>query len=121
MSTVYRAEADLEIYQGADFEFFIYVLDDNEAAVDLTGYTAMMEIRPEPGGEVLSTASTTNGKIVIDGPTGEVGITLGYADTSLLPAGTWKYDVFIQSPGAATRRCIATGDVLVAPKITEMT
>lgn len=121
MNVTYRAEVDLEIYQGANFEFTITVMDENEAPIDLSGYTAKMDIRPYPGGEVLLSASTSNGLITIDGVNGEVGISIDYASTNALPSGTLKYDVFIQSGDASTRRCIAEGDVIVTPRITEFT
>ncbi len=50
---------------------------------NLTGFSAVMEFRNAFGAPVLITLSTANGKIVIDGPNGEVTPLLSHTESDV--------------------------------------
>lgn len=64
----------------------------NNAYVNLTGYTADMQVR-DVNNNLIVELSTANGKAVITPATGTVTLTLTAAQTApgLLPAGSYTY------------------------------
>jgi len=64
----------------------------NNLAVNLTGYTADMQVR-NVSNNLIVELSTGNGKIVITPTTGTITLTLTAAQTSVgaLPAGSYTY------------------------------
>lgn len=61
------------------------------ALVNLTGCTAICDIRDSPTGPVLLTVSTTltsSGQVILGGPAGTVEVILSPTATMLLPAGS---------------------------------
>lgn len=79
------------------FQLGLVIKDDVGSVQDLTGYTAKMEIRVSPGSGVLVTASTANGKIILDGKAGKLSFIVPYSDLTAL-SGTYQYDLLITSP-----------------------
>lgn len=86
---------DLSVYQGARFTVSFQLLEaDGVTPMNLTGYTAVAQIRESPGAEaVMATFQTT-----VDGPTGTVSLTLPSATTGALK-GPGEYDVFLTDAG----------------------
>ncbi len=95
------ANHDFEILQGALFNQIIVYRDTNSGPIDLTGYTAEMQIRaykdaPDPA---LLTLNTSNGYLTLGGTAGTITIAVngvitdaldfdwGYYDLELYPAG----------------------------------
>ena len=111
------ANHNFEIEKNANFSKLLTITDPNnsDAPVDLTGYTAEMDIRETPeSSTVLLELSTANGKIVINGPTGEISLGLLAADTAAL---TWEhgtYDLILTSPGGFNEIPIY-GEITVTP------
>jgi hypothetical protein len=74
-------------------------------AMDLSGYTALMEVRDSSDTLVL-TLSTANSRIALGGAEGTITLTVDDADTEALDPGTYDYDLTLTSSGGTTTRLI---------------
>lgn len=87
--------------------------------VNLTGYTAELQIRSYPNSDPELTLSTDAGEgITITALTGNVECHATAAQTRSIDAGTYVYDIEItSSTGIVTR--LAQGQVIVSPEVTK--
>lgn len=109
---------DINIDKGSDFELIIELQEDDGTIIDLTGYTAQMQIRPDTDSTVIIIElSTANGRIVIDGPAGKLTLTIANADTEAITQDVGVYDLEITSGGALIER-ILQGNVAFSPEVT---
>ena len=90
---------NITVYNGTTFQLSPSWKVDN-LAVDLTGYTADMQVR-DISNNLIVELSTANGKAVITPATGTTTLTLTATQTSAanLPAGNYTYDLNLTSPG----------------------
>lgn len=106
----------LTIEQGATFTLAMFYQDDAGAAVDLTGYTARMQLRKtDHAGHIELELTTENGRIVIDGARGQIMLNIAAADTTSL-TGSGVYDLELVQ-GAAVQR-VLEGAYQVNPEVT---
>jgi len=106
----------LQIEQGAKFHKTLYYKPNNVAA-DLTGYTALMQIRDAVGGEILSEFTTDDNSIVITAEEGKIELIKTTAETSAMTFTSGVYDIsLIDADGEALR--LARGAVSVGQAIT---
>lgn len=99
----------ITVVQGEDFNWPITYKDQDGDAVDLTGYTAAMQIRKTPLSEdpPIVDLTTENGGISIDGENGIITIIISNSITASLDAPLkCKYDLFIISPASFKTRLI---------------
>ena len=83
---------------------------------NLTGYTAIMTVRPFPGSTTTTLLATTeNGKISINTTTSVVTVTFSAIDT-LIKAETYAYDFMFDSGSVITR--LLEGKFLVPAGVT---
>lgn len=102
--------------QGATFTRTLTYLDNAGAPVNLTGYTAKMQVRPTIGSStVLVELSTANGRITLGGALGTIALNAP-ASAMGFEAGTYVYDLEITS-GANTTRIIM-GSFTNRPEVT---
>ncbi len=88
--------------QGATFDRTLTVTVGT-AALDLTGYTAAMQVR-EAAGAATALISLTNGSgITLGGTAGTIGIVVAATATAAVSAGSYSYDLEINSGGTITR------------------
>lgn len=90
-----------KVWRGATFRHIIDLYSDEEGTIprDLTGYSALLEIRKDANtGEPLFTLSTENGGIEIDGPQGVITLFIDAADTQAFTWNTGVYDLTITGP-----------------------
>lgn len=86
--------------------------------LDLTGYTARMQVRPSVGSAtVLIDLSTDAGGIVIDAANGIIERRLEASATAALTWSLGVYDLELTAPDGFTVR-LATGRVTVSPEVT---
>ena len=86
--------------------------------VDLTGYTAEMDIRDKVGGTVLFTLSTgTDARIVVDPAAKTITMSISAADTTLVTWSRGVYDLEMYSPSGATTT-IFSGNISVVKQVT---
>lgn len=84
--------------------------------IDITGYSARMQIKKNLGGDVYATLTSANGGIVLGTTDGQVTIFLTDVQTSALP-GSGVYDLEMVSPtGWVTR--ILQGKVRLSREVT---
>jgi hypothetical protein len=87
------------------------------SAVNITGYTARMQLRSLPNDSVAVLTLTNTSGITIDGPTGTLAVRATAAQTAAISAGPYYYDLEITSPtGVRTR--IVQGELNVNAEVT---
>lgn len=87
------------------------------SAVDITGYTARMQLRSHPSDSVAVLTLTNTSGITIDGPTGTLAVRATAQQTAAISAGPYYYDLEITSPtGVKTR--IVQGELNVNAEVT---
>jgi hypothetical protein len=113
------AKYNLVCDQAATFNFQFVIQDESNGVVtpwDLTGYTATMTVRPFVGSDTTTlVASTSNGRIVLDGPSGRITVTIASTITEDITPARYNYDLIVNSGGTITRvlegRFVVTGGV----------
>ena len=115
------AEADICVFQGATFnQTLFYETGEPSAPVNLSGFTAKMQIRSKPESKAvileLSTA-VGNGRIILNESTGSIRLFISATDTALLSVcDKAVYDLELYN-GAVTTR-ILQGNVIISPEVT---
>lgn len=105
---------DLSFYRGATDVRSITYQDSNNAAVDLTGYTATFTIRNAAG-----TVLATNGSGItctITANTGTTVVTIGKAESKALPVGVHRYDFWL-TPSATAEDPVLYGVFTVLEEV----
>ena len=95
---------DLTIEQGATFSQLV-TYKESGVAVNLTGYTARMQVRStlESASTVVE-LTTANGRITLGGSAGTITLTVSATDTAALTAGRGVYDLeLVSGSGIVTR------------------
>lgn len=109
---------DITINQGATFELTVTWKDSAGTAINLTGYSARMQVR-----ETYSSASTvvslTNGSgITLGGAAGTIAILISATTTAALTAPfSGVYDLELVSAGGVVTRLLQ-GAATVTPEVT---
>jgi len=86
--------------------------------VDLTGFTADMQIRQTvQSSTILYEASTTNGAIVLGGTAGTITLTIPVASTAGFTWNKGVYSLNLTSSGGIVTRLLQ-GAVVVSPAVT---
>ena len=70
--------------------------------VNLTNYTAKMQVRSVPGSTLILELSTTNGRIVLGGAAGTITCTVAAADMNMT-ADLYQYDLELTNGTVVTR------------------
>ena len=103
--------------QGSTYTVQMVYLDPNKNPINLTGYTAKMQLRLQYGDPVAAlTLTTENGGITIDGPTGTINILATDEQTLVLEPTFYVYDLDILTGGTIER--LVQGQVTVRPEVT---
>lgn len=106
-----------DIVQGDTCTFRVVLTDENDAAIDLTGTDADMEIKRLDGTLVMA-LSIGDGITYTDPTAGEMTITIDAADTATLdPEYTYLYDV--QWTNGANVRTVVAGNLKIMKQITD--
>jgi hypothetical protein len=85
---------DFEVIQDDTFQITLFVVDDNDVPIDITGWYVEMPIMSShdcDGSDIVQQLSTTNGSIVLNGPLGQIDITMTPAESLALPADIYSY------------------------------
>jgi hypothetical protein len=105
-------KANITIDQGTTFSTVISLADDEDVAVDLTGYTANSQIRKH-----YSSSNSQSFSITLGGTSGTISLSLTSTQTSNLTPGRYVYDVELTSSSNVVSR-IVEGIVTVTPEVT---
>lgn len=108
----------LTIDQGASFELSFLFADENNIPLNLTGYTARMQLRtsytaPTPAIEL----TTENNRIVFTPLEGKMTLSLPASVTTTIAPRNYVYDVELISPTGFVTRAVE-GDAIVTPEVT---
>ena len=95
--------------------FTWYVDETKTTKVNLTGYTAKMQVRAKPGSTLIVELSTTNGRIVLGGAAGTITCTIPAADMNMT-ADLYQYDLELTNGTVVTR--LVQGSFEVRDEIT---
>ncbi len=88
------------------------------APVNLTGYTAELQIRSLPSSpDAVLTLNTSNGGITITALTGNIEVHATATQTRNIDEGTYYYDIEISSVSGIVTR-LAQGQVVISPEVT---
>ena len=113
------ATHNLTIEQGATFMLNLVYKDSTGTPINLSGYSARMQIRRAyTSPSSLATFSTENGRIALGTVSGTIEVTGDAALTSALAAKTAVYDLELVSPVGAVTRLIR-GTVTITPEVTK--
>ena len=105
------------IDQGSVWSVVLVYTDSNNVPVNLTGYTAAMQLRQNYNSTTADlTLTTANGGISIVGATGTITITATATQTGLLDPGFYVYDLELTSGSNISR--LIQGQLTVAEQVT---
>lgn len=107
---------DITIEKGADYDVTITW---GNPPVDLTDYTAKLEIRDRKGGSVLYETLTETDGITLGGVAGTIALHIEAADTAAYTFSRAVYDLKLvgPTPAFATKRLLA-GQVILDAGVT---
>jgi hypothetical protein len=96
---------DFTIYQGATFSRVLTWKDEAEALINLTGYTARMQIRTnKDAADPILTLTTENGGIALGGAAGTITLTITATASAAITESEGVYDLeLISGSGVVTR------------------
>lgn len=114
MAVTYNTVID----QGADWYItFIYENPDG-TPVNITNYTAALQVRTSPLAKTaVLTLTTSNAGLTISGNAGTVNAHATAAQTGAITNGRYAYDLEITSPSGIVTRLVQ-GTIEVSPQVT---
>lgn len=114
----------LWIAQGQDFARVLNWKTGDPAfpkAVNLTGWSALLEGRPQPFATpqyTIGTTPTAQGTIALGGPAGTIALASTFAETALLTPGALLYALTMIDPFGRRRVFCGGPLVILAPPLT---
>lgn len=109
---------DFVLYENATYRHRVTYCNPDNTPVDLTGCTALMQVRATAGTPVLLELSTANGMIELGGVSGTIDIVISQPVIDGLSKTTAKHDFLLtQSNGDIMR--LFEGYFSVLPGITQ--
>lgn len=110
-------EVNYSVIQGDSFTLSIAYTDSSKNAIDLTGYTAHIEVRDKPGGKVIcATGNIGDGITIPDLHAGIININLTPAKTRKFVLPRSAYQIQLTSAGGISQT-ILNGYLLVDPGV----
>jgi hypothetical protein len=103
--------------QGATFSSVLTWKDEDGDPINVTGYSAAMQVRSKPCTDPILTLSTANARIALGGALGTIALTISATDTDDLKPGTYIYDLEMSNSGTVTR--LIEGSFTVSPEVTK--
>lgn len=91
--------------------------DANDAPINLTGFTARMDIKKDVNSAAILNLTNANGRITLGGAAGTITLSIPAANTDTLVAGSYKYDLEVVS-GAGVVTRLLEGNITVTENIT---
>ena len=109
------AKYNLVCEQATTFNF-LFTINNNNAPLNLTGYTGVMTVRPFVGASTTTVvASTANGRMTLGGVAGSVTVLIDATTTGAIGSGRYVYDLVLTTGSTVTRylegKFIVTGAV----------
>ncbi len=112
------AKHDILIEQGATFRLNLVWKDSAGVPVNLTGYSARMQVRRSlNSSEPLLNLTTSNGAITLGGAAGTIAVVAAATLTDDINARSAVYDLELQSADGTVTRLIE-GRATISPEVT---
>jgi hypothetical protein len=109
---------DITIEQGATFRLSLVWEDNLGVPIDLTGYTARMQLRQRHSSDTAAlTLTSTAGDIVLGGALGTIVVTAAATVTDDIPFRAGVYDLEVVSGSGFVTRLIE-GAATITPEVT---
>jgi hypothetical protein len=102
--------------QGSTFSKTITYSIDN-VPVDLSGYSARLQVRPTHYSEEIITDLSSSNGITMGASAGTIDLFIAAQETEQFPAGNFVYDLELESSGGIVSRIIE-GTFIVTPEVT---
>ena len=110
-------EYDISTEQGSSLSRVVTYSDENSSPINLTGYTARMQVRPRASsGYTYLTLTSPSGGLTLGGTTGTITILVDGSVTSAIPAGNYVYDLEVVN-GAYVDKVMG-GDFTLSAEVT---
>ena len=114
------AEFNFKLNQGACLSVPFLLLDDSETPIDLTGFSAAMQLRKNYySKEAIDTLTSDNGRLVIDAKKGCITAMFHHEETQAYPAQVVVYDLEITSKDGQRTR-IVEGKITIRAEVTRV-
>lgn len=110
-------EYDLVIEQGATFSQRITYKVPAGTPVDLTGYTARLQLRKTPSSPITLSLTTENGGITLGGAAGTIDLAVTATASAALAADVYVYDLELVNGSTVTR--LLEGSATVSREVTK--
>lgn len=101
--------------QGATFDR-TFTINVNNAPLNLTSYTAAMQVRDSANDSATRVSLTNGSGITLGGTAGTIGVVISSTASAAIPSGSYSYDLEINSGGVVTR--LLEGSFVVTGNVT---
>lgn len=105
---------DIVAQQGSDYAVTLTYNNSAGSPVNLTGYTARMQVRRVASSPYLYLSLTSSSGMTLGGAAGTVSISISASALASIPAGSYVYDVELVSAGGAVVKPIVGSFTLSA-------
>lgn len=113
------AQYDILIEQGATYQMNLIWKDSAGAPINLTGYSARMQLRQTYKSTTpLVSLTNTTGDIVLGGALGTIDVTISATKTAAIGVRSAVYDLELVNPSGFVTRLVQ-GDAEISPEVTK--
>ena len=109
------ALSNIYIDQGSDFTTVISLTDSNNEALNLTGYSALAQIRKTYGSTAI--AATFGTSLTTD--SGQLTLSLTDVVTAAMSSGRYVYDVLL-TDGSGDKTRVLEGQAILTPGVSKV-
>lgn len=105
--------------QGATYKCTVVYSNAAKKPYDVTGYTARMHVRSAVASEdIIISLTSENGRIIVGTTDGRFDLYISAADTTLLPADKYVYDLEVIAPVTGIVERLMMGNFVVRGEVT---
>jgi len=101
--------------QGATFDR-TFTVKVNETPLNLTSYNAALQVRDSFNSSTARISLTNGSGITLGGTAGTIGVVISSTASAAIPAGSYSYDLELDSGGVVTR--LLEGSFVVTGNVT---
>lgn len=122
MAAVFNFIDQYQIDQGADWFATVFYKDPDGVAINMTGYTAALQIRSYPQDTTaVLTLTTANGGITINSLLGKINIHATATQTGAIDEGYYVYDLEVTDVlNGGTKTRLAQGQAAINAEVTRV-
>lgn len=110
-------EVNFSVVQGDTFNIEVTYENPNGSSMDLTDFSAKMDVRNEPGGKILCASINSSNQIDIDGPNGKLTIYFTPAQTRKFTTPNAVYQLQIINNDTGEKTTLLNGHFSVKAAI----